>query len=141
MKEALAKESSKLYFFFLNSNYCKSYWILPLFQNVPFFVTVLPGYYSIRGSCHCENIMHTKRPNQNIMYTLCHSQYKQNWLLWLARACTTRTSQCFVSIKILQARRKILQAWRISSTRATYARTYVGICTRIRDILTMIIKK
>ena len=33
------------------------------------------------GSCHCENIMHTKRPNQNIMYTLRHSQYKQNWLL------------------------------------------------------------
>ena len=33
------------------------------------------------GSCHCENIMHTRRPNQNIMYTLRHSQYKQNWLL------------------------------------------------------------
>ena len=35
---------------------------------------------------------------------------------------------------------EILQAWRISSTRATYARTYVGICTRICDILTMIKK-
>ena len=40
-----------------------------------------PGGLVFGGSCHCKNIMHTKRPNQNIMYTLRHSQYKQNWLL------------------------------------------------------------
>ena len=35
-------------------------------------------YYKCKfGSSHCGNKMHTSRPNQNILYTLRYSHYKQ----------------------------------------------------------------